>query len=228
MIRFNLQFFGGRGSGSYSANAQFTSGGGGRNNARAIDLNVAGWTPEAGSRKVNINTTLNSVETRIQNNDHEQLIIIDRDGYVAAVVDGGGSSVGYTDKALAATRAGGIEIHNHPNTGTMFSGTDIISNGTINAREMRVVTSKGTTYSIKAGNRANAKGFADDMRKNEKRIIKQINEKLNNTVNKRKYANKDTYMAQVDRVYNEIMGAWISEKSKKYGYTFTSHKTGKN
>lgn len=225
MIRLNIQFFGGRGSGSYSGNAQFVDGNGNRA-SRGVDLNVAGWTPDAGSKSVNGTKTLNSAETRIQNLDHEQLVVVDKDGYVVAVVDGAGSSVTPTARAMRAINAGGTMTHNHPNGGT-FSDQDIIMAGTSGVKEIRAVSkTTGLSYSLKAGNKTNGVGLANAMRKDSGSIIAEANKTLRNTVNKRKYASKENYMKAVDRVYDKVMGGWLSKNAKKYGYTYSSKKTG--
>lgn len=225
MIKLNIQFFGGRGSGSYSGNAR-AGGIMGDGQSTAIDLNVAGWTPEAGSRSVNGTTTLNSAETRIQNLDHEQLVVVDKDGYVVAVVDGGEHSVGITPKAEAAIRAGGIVTHNHPNGGT-FSGADIASAGNLGATEIRAVSKRyGTSYSLKAGNKADGKGLARQINKDASSLDKAWDNKILQ-INKRKYANEANYERAVYNAYNEVMGAWLNTNAKKYGYTYSSNKTGK-
>lgn len=227
MIKLNLQLFGGRGTGSYSASAQFSKGGligiGGSNK----DLNVAGWTPDAGHKSVNGTKTLNSAEKKIQNLDHEQLVVVGKDGYVMAVVDGGEHSVGLTAKALKEIQAGGIMTHNHPNGGT-FSTTDIITAGDIGAKEIRAVSkTTGKSYSLKAGNKADGSGLSYAMRKAENSIINSANNKLDSTVNKRKYANKNTYMKAVDKVWDDTMGEWLNANASKYGYSYSSVKTGK-
>ena len=228
MIKLDLQFFGGRGSGSYSGSASSGGsimGGGGSGGGASTDMNVAGWTPEAGSRRVSSATTLNSAESRIQNLDHEQMVVVDRDGYVVAAVDGGAHSVSFTDRAYRAAIAGGTVTHNHPNGGT-FSGTDIVSAGSLGITEIRAVSKRfGTTYSLKAGNKANGTGLASAMKRADKRLAKQWDAKIEK-INKKKYANEANYEKAVYSAYNEVMGGWLSTNAKKYGYTYSSHKTG--
>ena len=215
------------GKGTYQGSAQFSKGGLGRGGTPSTDLNVAGWTPDAGSSSVNGTKTLNSAEKRIQNLDHEQLVVVGKDGYVMAVVDGGDSSVDLTAKALQEIRAGGVMTHNHPNGGT-FSTTDIITAGDIGAKEIRAVSRMtGKSYSLKAGNKADGHGLSSAMRKAENSIIKSANDRLANTVNKRTYANKNNYMKAVDKVWDDVMGEWLSANASKHGYTYSSVKTGK-
>lgn len=222
-FKFNIQLFGGRGTGSFSGKAQIGSGGGG---SAGEDLPVAGWTPDAGSRYVDGAKTMNSAEKRIQNLDHEQAVVVDKDGYVVAVVDGGEHSVGLTPRAIKAVNNGGTLTHNHPNGGT-FSDADIISAGQMGAKEIRAVSkSTGKSYSLKAGNGADGAGLAKAMQKDSNQILKNVNTKLDKTVNKRKYANKENFVRAVNKVYDDEMGGWLSTNAKKYGYTYTATKTG--
>lgn len=225
ILKIDLQLFGGRGTGSYSGSASFGGGGGGFG-GDGEDLPVAGWTPDAGSRYVDGAKTMNSAESRIQNLNHEQAVVVDKNGYVVAVVDGEEHSVGLTARARNAIKNGGTLTHNHPNGGT-FSDTDIISAGTMGAKEIRAVSkSTGKSYSLKAGNHADGAGLAKAMRKDSDKIIKTVNAKLDKTVNKRKYTSKENFMKAVNRVYDEEMGGWLKTNGAKYGYTYSEIKTG--
>lgn len=216
MITFDIQFFGGRGSGSYTAGAA-TAGtmmGGGT----GVDLNTAGWTPEAGHRAVHLDTTISGAESRIIGLDHEQLVVIGRDGYVRAVVDGGEHSVGITANAAQHIR-GNIVTHNHPNGGT-FSPADVISAGRTGAGEIRAASKRyGKTYSLKAGKNANGNGLANAMRKSEKRLTAQWQKKLDSMVGK-KYKDQASYERQAYNHWNNIMGGWLNTNAGKYGYTY--------
>ena len=222
MMKINLQFFGGRGSGSYSGNSRAgslaPSGDGG-----GTDLNVAGWTPQAGSKSVNEDVTMNGAEKRILNLDHEQLVVVDKYGYVVSVVDGSEHSVGITDKAAKAIAAGGRVTHNHPNGGT-FSPADVISAGNLGATEIRAASKRfKTTYSLKATNKANGKGIAKQMNKDYPKIEKEWDAKILK-LNNRKYMNKDNYEKAVYQAYNDVMDAWMKKNASKYGYTYSSSK----
>lgn len=222
MMKLNLQFFGGRGTGSYSGNASagdFIEG----DEGESVDLNVAGWTPQAGHREVNADVTMSSAEKRINGLDHEQMVVVDRYGYVVAVVDGGEHSVGLTDKARKAIKEGGIATHNHPNGGTL-SRQDVISAGNIGLTEIRATSKRfKTNYSLKATNKANGKGIAKQMKKDKKKIDEQWDEKIQK-INKRKYQNEENYLHAVYSAYNDVMGEWFDKNAKKYGYVYSSSK----
>lgn len=217
MIKLNLQFFGGRGSGSYTAGGASVgdlNGGG-----EGTDLPTAGWTPEAGSRFVHIGTTLKGAEGRIIGLDHEQLVVIDKDGFVRAAVDGGEHSVGITANAAKYIK-GNVVTHNHPNGGT-FSPTDIISAGTTGAGEIRAASKRfNKTYSLKASSKANGRGLAKAMRKAERKLEKQWQSKLDGMVG-RKYKSKESYERQAYGHWNKIMGGWLRTNAGKYGYTYS-------
>lgn len=222
MMKLDLQFFGGRGTGSYSGNSRAgslePSGG-----SEGTDLNVAGWTPQAGSKSVNEDVTMNGVENRILDLDHEQLIVVDKYGYVVSVVDGEEHSVGITAKAAQAIASGGRVTHNHPNGGT-FSPADVISAGNLGATEIRAASKRfKTSYSLKATNKANGQGIAKQMNRDYKKIEKDWDAKILE-INKRKYMNKENYEKAVYQAYNDVMGAWMQKNASKYGYTYSSSK----
>lgn len=225
MIKMNLQLFGGRGTGSYSGNARAVSLLGAMGVMVSRDLDVAGWTPQAGKREVSGVVTLSSAEKRIQDLDHEQLVVVGKDGYVMAVVDGGEHSVGLTSKAYNAIKAGGIATHNHPNGGT-FSPADVITAGSMGTTEIRAVSKRfKTTYSLKAGNKANGSGLASQMRKDADSIEKAWDNQILQ-INKRKYMNQKNYERAVYEAYNSVMGQWFRNNASKYGYTYSATKGG--
>lgn len=218
MIRLDLQFFGGRGSGSYTAGGATVGGmmGGG---SGGIDLPTAGWTPEAGSRSVSVNTTIKGAEDRIRGLDHEQLVVIGKDGYVYAAVDGGEHSVGITPNAAKYIK-GNIVTHNHPNGGT-FSQADIISAGRTGAGEIRAASKRfNKTYSLKATSKANGNGLAKAMQRAEKKLNNAWQAKLDSMVGK-KYTSKESYERQAYNHWNNIMGDWLKTNAPKYGYTYS-------
>ena len=209
---------GGRGSGSYTAGGASVGGfvGGG---AGGTDLNVAGWTPEAGKKEVHVETTISSAEDRIKNLDHEQLVVIGNDGYVKAVVDGGDHSVGITPKAAREMR-GNIATHNHPTGGTL-SPPDVINGAKGGVGEIRAISKRfNKTYSLKATSKANGDGMAKAMQKAEKRIMNDWQKKIDG-MQGRKYKSKENWENQVYKHYNTVMGGWLKANAGKYGYVYS-------
>lgn len=207
---------GGRGSGSYTAGGVTVGMGGGGNSK---DMHVAGWTPEAGSKSVHVETTVKSVEQRIGGLDHEQMAIIDKNGYVVAAVDGDEHSVGITPNAAKYIKGNDV-YHNHPNGGTL-STTDIISAGQTEAGSISAVSKNmGKTYTLKAGHKADGKGLARQMQKDEKGLIAQWQKKADSMVGKH-YSSEAAYKRELNNHWNNIMGDWMSKNASKYGYTYT-------
>jgi hypothetical protein len=217
MIKINLQFFGGRGTGSYTAGGA-SVGMAGAMGGDGADMNVAGWTPDAGSRSVDKNNTIKGVENRIRNLDHEQLAIIDKNGYVVAAVDGGEHSVGIT--ANAAKHIKGNDVyHNHPN-GSTLSTTDVITAGQTGCGSISAVSkNSGKTYTLKAGHKANGAGLSSAMQKSEGKLIGQWQAKIDSMKGK-KYKSEASWKKQVNKHWENIMGDWMKNNASKYGYTY--------
>lgn len=223
MVKLYLQFFGGRGSGSYTAGGATVGMGGAMGTGEGgADLPVAGWTPDAGNRIVDKDKTIVSVENRIRNLDHEQMAIIDEHGYVVAAVDGGEHSVGITDNAMKQIRGKDV-YHNHPN-GSTLSTTDVITLGTVGAGSISAVSrNSGKTYTLKAGHKANGAGLAKAMQKDEGKLIGQWQAKIDSMKGK-KYSSEASWKKQVNKHWENIMGDWMSTNASKYGYSYTVKK----
>lgn len=102
---------GGRGSSSksaYEAGAVTIGFGDGNGDGKSENINIAGWTPQAGSRFVDKDVTINSANDRIKNLDHEQMVIVGRDGYVLSAVDGSKHSVSITPEASKHIRGNDV------------------------------------------------------------------------------------------------------------------------
>lgn len=219
MVKVDLQFFGGRGTGSYTAGGAVIGGGGMGGSSRAEDMPVAGWTPDAGSRFVDKEKTITAVEDRIRGLDHEQMAIIDKNGYVVAAVDGEEHSVGITANAAKHIRGNDV-YHNHPN-GSTLSTTDVISAGQTGAGSISAVSrNQGKTYTLRAGNKANGAGLAQAMLKSENKLYAEWQAKADSMKGK-KYKSEASYKKQLYKHWDNIMGDWMSKNASKYGYTYT-------
>jgi hypothetical protein len=218
MVKLNLQFFGGRGAGSYTAGGA-TVGMAGGMGEEGDDLNVAGWTVEAGSRFVDKANTIKGVEDRIRDLDHEQLAIIDSQGYVVAAVDGSEHSVGLTAKAMKYVKGNDV-YHNHPNGGTL-STTDVITAGNTGVKSISAVSKNmGKTYTLTATSKANGAGLANAMKKAEKGLYSQWQKEIDSMVGK-KFSSEASWKKAVNKKWNNIMGDWMSNNAGKYGYKYT-------
>ena len=208
---------GGRGSGSYTAGG--ASAGGMLAGGEGEDLNIAGWTAQAGHREVDRAVTIKGVEDRIRNLDHEQMAIIGPDGYVLAAVDGGEHSVSLTANSMKYVKGNAV-YHNHPNGGTL-SPADIITTGNTGAGSISAVSKRfNKTYTLTANKNADGKGLAKAMQKSEKKLEAQWQTKLDSMIGKH-YKDKASYERQAYQHWNNIMGDWLTKNASKYGYTYT-------
>lgn len=208
---------GGRGSGSYtagSATVGASSGGGGS----GTDMNIAGWTPQAGKKSVSKSVTIKSANKRIAGLDHEQMVIVGQDGYVRAAVKGDKHSVGLTPNAERHIKGNDV-LHNHPN-GTALSPADVITAGNTGARSISAVSRRsGKTYVLTATSKANGKGLSRQMKRDEKALINKWQAKADSMTGK-KYKNKQSYENQLYKHWDNILGDWMQQNAAKYGYTY--------
>ena len=219
MLKISLQFFGGRGSGSFTAGGATVTMAGGAMGSGGNDMNVAGWTPDAGHKSVDKAKTVTAVEDRIRDLNHEQLAIVDKNGYVVAAVDGDQHSVGITPNAAKYIKGNDV-LHNHPN-GSTLSTTDVITAGRTECGSISAVSKNARkTFTLTAGHKADGAGLAKAMQKDEGKLIGQWQAKIDSMKGK-KYSSEASWKKQVNAHWTKIMGDWMSTNASKYGYTYT-------
>lgn len=146
-----IYLMGGRGSSSSGGGAAsdiWGTGGGGMIASDDLDMNLAGLTPMRGN-KVDGAATLASVEKRTEGLDHEQLYVVDGQGFVVAATDGDKGSVPITART-ARNLKGNVMTHNHPRdnaevNGGTFSYADI-NCLSLGMSELRASAREGTTH----------------------------------------------------------------------------------
>ena len=205
------------GRGSSSAYSKNTSGGAIMIQGSAgDDMLVAGMTAKIDGesyRYTSTDATLQKLESEALSLDHEQLKIVDKNGFVVAAVDGEKHSVGITDNALKYMQ-GNTVTHNHPaGYGGTFSKADVASLR-LGMNEIRASAAEGT-YSLKATNAM--KNAKPSERLNlavayEKAINGSLGRRATNAYNKTA-ANGGTDC--------DTLGNWLSKNASKYGYTYT-------
>lgn len=190
------------------------------------DMNLAGMTAKddaGGFRYTSVQKTLDKLETEALKLDREELKIIDDNGFVVAAVYGDKESVGLSLRAFREVK-GKTFTHNHPRerdtlNGGTFSPADINSLK-FGMKELRASAREGT-YSLKAkGNKQDAKGFYNHMKKNKSKIERSMNV-AGNKVRPQDFSSKQKY---TDAVFNAQMGAlsdWYAANAAKYGYQYT-------
>lgn len=218
MIKLDLQLFGGRGSGSYTAGGVIIGmGGGGGGNSS--DLNIAGWTPDAGNRFVDKANTVKGIKSKIQDLDHEQMAIVDKYGYVVAAVDGGQSSVGITPNAAKYIKGNDV-YHNHPNGGAL-STEDVITLGQTGSRSITAFSkNQKKGYTLTATSKADGTGLSQAMQKAEKGLLAKWQAKADSMKGK-KYTSEASYKKQLNAHWDNILGDWMNTNASKYGYSYS-------
>lgn len=199
------------------------SAGGSENNRK---LPVAGLTPSSNGtslRYTSVPTTLASLEKKALTLDHEQLKIIDKNGFVIHASDGNKGSVGFAGGESKVK--GNIVTHNHPRDnskldGGTFSEADIhtLSMG---MSEMRASAREGT-YSLKAGKKADPNGFYNNLV--SRKTTTELNKKMliaGRKINPAKYANESDYYSAVFNAQVKVYHNWYATNASKYGYTYT-------
>lgn len=222
-----IYLMGGRGSSSGGGGTPSSDiwGASGTASSGGTDINLAGLTPMQGN-KVDGDATLASVEARTHGLDHEQLYVVDDQGFVVAATDGDSGSVPITART-AKNIKGNVMTHNHPRddanvNGGTFSYADI-NCLSLGMREMRAVASEGT-YSLKAGNRANATGFANYML-SQKNVINKGMAGASAKVKAKNYKSESEFRAAKFNAEMDWLSGWYSDNAGKFGYTYTFTKS---
>lgn len=200
------------------------AGGSGSDKSRSIP--VAGLTPSSNGtslRYTSVSATLSSLEKNALKLDHEQLKIIDKDGFVIHAVDGNKGSVGFAGGESKVK--GNVVTHNHPrddskmNGGTFSEGD--ISSLSMGMSEMRASAREGT-YSLKAGRKANPTGFYNSLVSSSTKT--ELNKKMlvaGRKVNPKNYSSKTDYHTAVFNAQLKVYHNWYKANASKYGYTYT-------
>ena len=211
------------GRGSASASSKYGGGGGGilvMGGSAGEDMLTAGMTAtdEAGGfRYTSTEATLSKLETEALSLDHEQLKIVDSNGFVLAAVDGEKHSVGITDNALKNIK-GNTVTHNHPaGYGGTFSEADVASLS-LGMKEMRASAAEGT-YSIKATNKATADSARSFAAAYQKASQGSLGRRAADAATAK--AAKGGTEAECRKAYCDTLGGWLSKNASKYGYKYS-------
>lgn len=202
---------GGRGSSSFGGGGGIItlgtgSGGSGKS------LGLAGQTGFYDGNKVSVESTLTHWEGKSKGLDHEELLMIDEDGFATAYFKGGKTSVAFTapSKEVAAKT---VLTHNHPlgdgrTIGGGFSDADVTNHIRLGFKETRATSVEGT-YSFKATAKADSKGFLNALKGRKK----ACQEKADAIMKKNPKANA------ID-VYLTASHHWYQTNASKYGYEY--------
>lgn len=219
MLRIDLQFFGGRGSGS--ASSASGGGAGGVLMGGQPSLGLAGQTYFENGNRVSVEGTLNFWENKSKDLDHEELLMIGDDGFAVGYFKGNDTSVGFT--MPDGMDAGTITLtHNHPyggkdgrTIGGSFSNADLNNHINLGLKETRATSQEGT-YSFKAtkGAKQNASGFQKALGRRQSEVSKKADAKY-------KAAQKKGSTKSYIDTYLETSHEWYQTNCSKYGYTYS-------
>jgi hypothetical protein len=159
--------------------------------------------------------TLHNHEGRIKSLDHEECVVVGRDGKHIATRKGTKDSVKVPHEAR-----GNITTHNHPSGGCAFSVGDIGSNIELGVYEFRAVTGDGRFVSLRLmedkGELKRNQMLADfkrDVPSGSKLFLKADAEAM------RIHGPKRTRRQAIDELEN-IVNKWFVDNARKYGYIF--------
>ena len=168
--------------------------------------------------------TIKNVEAEHRNNSIETLTVIDSQGRITVMNDGDSVScrISREDAWSSHNKAA---THNHPSTSN-FSAKDIYTTVICEFSEFRATKRDGGAYVLKRmeGKKGNM-SFYLDYEKHRDTAIKNakaamdsqgIAQKIKSGQMTQQQANE-----QLNRLFAEEQGKWLSENAEKYGYTYS-------
>ena len=206
---------GGRGSSSYSNGAT----GGGADlvvvfgGGDAKELPLAGQTVFTGGNKTDTRTTLVGFEDRKHGLGHEEMLMVDQQGFARGYFSGDQGAVSFRIPKHANPKNLSI-THNHPlgdgrSTGGTFSASDMSVLAKYGFKEIRATAAEGT-YSLRPTGRANSTGFLKALSHYDSTVANQTKASV------RSGDKRSTIDIALDHA-----NQWVSKTAPKYGYEYT-------
>lgn len=220
MIKLDLQFFGGRGSASSGGGTGKVGEGYG---GTGKPLGLAGQTYFEDGNKTSVAGTLNYWENKSKDLKHEELLLIDEDGFACGYFKGGDRSVKF-DIPKDVDPSKTVLTHNHPygtkatqyrTIGGSFSNKDLENHIKFGFKETRATTIEGT-YSFKAtkGTTQNKSGFLAALSKRKDECTMKADKAF------KKAQAKGSKKSYID-TYLETCDKWYKINCGKFGYTYS-------
>lgn len=176
------------------------------------------------------NLTLEQTEKRLRNLTHEELVIFDKDGKVAAAYKGDRTSVSFDDKWI--NEKGAIVTHGHPKGTEEFGGTfsfaDMKNMLNSNWAEHRATASgQGEmNYIIRRTAKSNAKGFYSDINRNYDRLNNRMVRTRNSTFKRLRdegaSLSEATHAAR--QAMTGVLNSYYKKTAEKYGFEYINRK----
>ena len=164
----------------------------------------------------------------LNNRTHEELRVVDRDGFVIGASVGDEGSVGITARTAANLR-GNVLTHNHPRSddgmnGGTFSTADIGIMARYGVSELRATAREGT-YSLRAGNNANPAGFYNELMdpRTQRSLYTQMTS-AGRRINPADFSDKQSYTNAVFNAQVKVYDNWYKRNAGKYGLIYTFEK----
>lgn len=164
-------------------------------------------------------STLQNIDrVRFNNLDHEQLFVVDNEGFVLKGYDGDKGSVAF-DVESARTWAGLTVTHRHPGEfGGTFSIPDIKNAITFRYGNHEASANEGR-YSMKPTKEADGTALLQALTKalpGIQRCMQEVGKELGT----QRFKNKKEYMTANRKAQLEVVHNWYKINLPRYGYTY--------
>lgn len=166
--------------------------------------------------------TLQDIENRIRNLDHEELFVVDKNGDLVGAYKGLSDSVAFYASEL--TRDGATVTHGHPKGaegyGATFSVADVLNMAASDWAEHRVAASgQGEmNYIIRRTSKTtqqNSKDLYNKIKKDQTKLESQMSAAANKVKGLSDTAKRQIYTGLLDRYYSTILPRYNFEYIKR-------------
>lgn len=207
---------GGRGASLLPAHANLT----GIVNGKISPLITAGLAELRGN-EADPESTLRRIDNvRFNKLGHEQLFVVDREGFVITGYDGGRSSVSFPVEKAAEWKDH-IVTHRHPGSfGGTFSTQDIGCAVTYGWSEVEASTNEGR-YNLKRTRDAKGVELLQKLQKEMPSIRNKMTEISNDIAKRRSQMTPKEYAYENRKRQLKVLDDWYSDNLPKHGYIYT-------
>ena len=208
------------GRGQIGGGKRGNTGGGDQRRGSLKPLPLAGQTAfNQNGETLGTKATVDKWENKLRTLDHEQLLMVNDDGYAVAYFDGGKQSVSFRVPDNVDTSKV-VLTHIHPaegdrTIGGTFSDADLLNHIRIGFKETRAASDEGTYY-FRAGKGADPKGFIKDLASREREVDKYVDQ----AVKKYKAAGKTLDYKAHNDFWLQAHDRWMRVHAAKNGYIY--------
>ena len=213
---------GGRGIGS---GRRGNTGGGDQRFGSLKPLPLAGQTAfDRNGRNLGTQASIDKWETKNATLDHEQLLMVNSDGYAVAYFDGDKDSVAFA--IPRGVDASDITLtHVHPayydrDIGGTFSEADLVNHIRLGLKETRAVSVEGT-YVFRAEKGANPRAFLRALARRESDTSSAINKAVKA---KEKSLGRKLTEKEYSKIFLDAHDRWLKTHATGHGYYYKLEK----